>query len=99
MKDVEICAPYELEAYAFNIARDEYAMFVFTMAQPGLPDALTAIEREIAHAVIEGLSNEAIASARGRSRHTIANQLRGIYRKLGVTGRNALIARCNQLAA
>jgi DNA-binding NarL/FixJ family response regulator len=39
-----------------------------------------------------GLSNAAIARARGRSPRTIANQLQSIYRKLGVASRAEMTA-------
>ena len=53
---------------------------------------LTAAESMLVHLVARGLSNEQLASARGASRSTIANQLTHAYRKLGVRGRRELCA-------
>jgi len=48
---------------------------------------LTPSEREISRLVLEGRSNSDIAHQRGTSPRTIANQIAGIYRKLGVGSR------------
>ena len=53
---------------------------------------LTRAEEEVARAAIGGLSNAEIATMRGRSERTIANQLASIFRKLGVTSRAELAA-------
>lgn len=90
----KIKAPSELEAYSFELAGEPYVMLSFAAPRPHLPDGLTEIERQIVGAVLDGLSNDAIAQIRKRSTHTVANQLRRVYRKLGVDGRNALIALC-----
>ncbi len=50
-------------------------------------DRLTAAERAIAALVAGGYSNQQIARLRGTAPRTIANQLAGLYRKLGVTSR------------
>jgi DNA-binding CsgD family transcriptional regulator len=55
-------------------------------------DGLTAAEREVARAVIRGLSNEEVARARGCRPRTIACQLAAVYKKLGVTSRSELAA-------
>ncbi len=56
-------------------------------------DLLTAAEREVAAMVVRGMSNRAIAAARGTSENTVANQLKAIYRKLGIASRIELVAR------
>jgi two-component system nitrate/nitrite response regulator NarL len=48
-------------------------------------------EREIAGMVMRGLSNREIAAARGTSENTVANQLKAIFRKLGVASRIELV--------
>src|SRR5262249_30051953 len=48
---------------------------------------LSVAEREVARMVARGLSNQAIARARGASPRTIANQLASIYQKLGIDSR------------
>jgi DNA-binding CsgD family transcriptional regulator len=51
---------------------------------------LTVSELEITSYVARGLSNERIAAERQVSPRTVANQLRAIYAKLGVTSRSQL---------
>lgn len=58
-----------------------------------LPDSLTDAEKEVVALVAQGLSNEEIGKARGRSARTIANQLAAVYRKLGVFSRTELLAK------
>lgn len=54
---------------------------------------LTRAEREVSELMLRGLTNAAIARARVTSPFTVANQLRAIYRKLGVSSRRELVAR------
>lgn len=51
---------------------------------------LSAAELEVAAYVVRGFSNERIASERQVSPSTVANQLRSIYEKLGLTSRGQL---------
>ena len=51
---------------------------------------LSAAELEVAAYVVRGFSNERIASERQVSVSTVANQLRSIYEKLGLTSRGQL---------
>jgi DNA-binding CsgD family transcriptional regulator len=88
--------PAKLEAYTFEVARDEYAIFTFPIPEIEPLPELSAAEREIVHALVEGQSNKEIAERRGTSHHTVANQLRSIYVKLGVSGRVELIRRCTR---
>jgi len=53
---------------------------------------LTGVEAEVLRMTIEGKSHAEIATGRGTSRRTVANQLGAIFRKLGVSGRSALRA-------
>jgi DNA-binding CsgD family transcriptional regulator len=92
--DFELCAPRELEAFTFSVEDDEYALFVFPMEEIEPPQGLTRTEREVARALFQGKSNADIGRERGTSPRTIANQLRSIYGKLGVSGRVELIQRC-----
>ncbi|MBK7396376.1 MAG: helix-turn-helix transcriptional regulator [Myxococcales bacterium] len=55
--------------------------------------ALTAAERAVVGLAAVGLSNRAIAERRNASVRTVANQLAGAYRKLGVGSRFELMAR------
>jgi DNA-binding NarL/FixJ family response regulator len=53
---------------------------------------LTTAERQVALALLAGLSNAEIAARRGTSPRTIANQVASIYCKLGVGSRAELAA-------
>jgi DNA-binding CsgD family transcriptional regulator len=57
-----------------------------------MPACLSPSEREVALAVLGGLSNAEIARRRGTSSRTVANQLASIYRKVGVSSRSGLTA-------
>ncbi|HEY1075310.1 MAG TPA: helix-turn-helix transcriptional regulator [Fontimonas sp.] len=54
-------------------------------------DQLTPAERRVALRVVDGLSNDEIATDLGRSRRTVEFQLNTIYRKLGLTRRTQLV--------
>ena len=54
--------------------------------------ALTAAEREVAELVLGGCTNAEVASRRGTSARTVANQLARIYRTLEVGSRTELCA-------
>ena len=60
---------------------------------------LTAAERDIAQWVLLGESNKRIAERRGTSVRSVANQIAGIYYKLGVTSRAELAARASRRGA
>lgn len=49
--------------------------------------SLSPAEREVAQLMASGMTNSQIASARGTSIRTVANQARAIFAKLGVSGR------------
>jgi DNA-binding CsgD family transcriptional regulator len=86
--------PTGLETYEFEVAGDEFAVFTFPIPEVKPPSGLSVAESEVARAVVEGQSNKEIAVKRGTSPYTVANQLRSIYAKLGVSNRLELIARC-----
>jgi DNA-binding CsgD family transcriptional regulator len=89
--------PEDLEAHSFKIGSDEYVLLSFPIGARGPwhdeVKRLTMSEREILAQVLGGRSNAAIASARGTSPRTIANQLAAIYSKLGVRSRRQLGAK------
>jgi len=60
---------------------------------PSWNDALGRAELDVARLAWEGLSDQEIAARRGVSPRTVSNQLRSIYRKVGVRNRSELIAR------
>ncbi len=53
---------------------------------------LTPSERDVASLLAEGLSNEAIATRRGVSVRTVANQVAAVLRKTGADSRRAFLA-------
>ena len=56
-----------------------------------LPDSLSPAERDVARRANEGQSVPEIARERRTSAYTVANQLRAIYAKLGITNRAGLM--------
>jgi DNA-binding CsgD family transcriptional regulator len=60
-------------------------------ARSGPP--LTAAEREVITALLEGQSYAEIANRRGRSVETVAKQAGSAFRKLGVSSRSELLGR------
>lgn len=59
---------------------------------------LTPTEQELVDHVLGGRSDREIATARGTSARTVANQLRTLFAKLGVTSRSELAARAIRAA-
>lgn len=59
----------------------------FPVRRATFGDQLTGTEAAIAHDILLGLSNAAIASKRGTAVRTIANQVASIFRKLQVRSR------------
>lgn len=55
-------------------------------------DALTPGQARVARLALDGLRDEQIACALGLSRHTVSNQLRRAYARLGVNSRAELAA-------
>jgi DNA-binding NarL/FixJ family response regulator len=58
-----------------------------------VPKTLSSAERAVAEAVLRGCSHAEIARERGSSPRTVANQLAGAFRKLGVRSRAELAAK------
>lgn len=54
--------------------------------------SLTPMQDKIVRLVREGLSTDAIAERMGRSRNTVLNHLKLVYKKLSVNSREALVA-------
>lgn len=59
---------------------------------PPVLDRLSRAEREVVDLVLEGCSNAEVAERRRTSAHTVANQLKAVFRKLGCSGRSELVA-------
>ncbi len=83
--------PSNVDSARVEVAGVEYRYLAFGQVEfRGLPQ-LTASENDIVRLVLQGQSSESISKQRGRSKHTVNNQLLNIYRKLGVQGRFELI--------
>lgn len=59
--------------------------------------ALSDAEREVTRLLVEGRTHSQMARVRNTSPRTIANQLGSSFRKLGVSGRTALVSKLLQL--
>lgn len=92
--ELALPAPGDLEVFQFEVAGEEYTVLSFSVPQPQLPAGLSLAEQNVVRAVLDGDSNAEIAARRKTSKHTVANQLRSIYGKLGVSGRSELIRHC-----
>lgn len=68
---------------------------VLSMLRPeyALSTVLPAAELEVIHHLVEGLSYQDIAERRDTSCRTVANQISAVFRRLQVSGRNALVER------
>jgi DNA-binding CsgD family transcriptional regulator len=64
-----------------------------TSARSGATQLLTVAERDVAEAVLRGMSDADIARARGTSARTVANQMRRIFAKVGAKSRGELRAK------
>jgi DNA-binding NarL/FixJ family response regulator len=90
----EFAAPRRLEAIRLSADDDEYVLFSFSITPLEAPLELSCAEQDVVRRVLEGYSNAEIAALRRSSTNTVANQLRSIYSKLGVSGRLELVKRC-----
>jgi DNA-binding NarL/FixJ family response regulator len=76
-----------LRVREFHFKGEELAVLSFPRPCLDFPPELSRAERDVAHALVEGLSNGAIAKRRGTSTRTVANQVAGLFRKLRVGSR------------
>ncbi len=83
-----------VSACHFELDGETYAVFELPLRRLEPPPCLTAAEREVVLGVLNHCSNAEIASARRTSVRTVANQLRAVYGKLGISGRAELIESC-----
>lgn len=71
---------------------DDLRLVVIGLPPDSALPQLTPAEQEVVRLVLDGHSNREIALRRGASAKTVANQLGGIYQKLGVSSRYELAA-------
>jgi DNA-binding CsgD family transcriptional regulator len=81
-----------VRARRFTHEGGEFLVVSFPLDVGDGAEVLTPAEREVAAMVVGGMSNRAIAAARGTSENTVANQLKAIYKKVGVASRIELVA-------
>lgn len=79
-----------VDVFDLEIGSDRLVVISMPVSSPADLATLTAAERDVARHVLAGLSNAAIATRRGTSARTVANQLASIYRKLDVCSRAEL---------
>lgn len=101
---IELSTPHEEEhvllpppglcVHAFGAAGDDFALFEFPLPVVRMPPGLSSAERSVTSMILAGASNEDIARVRGTSARTVANQIRAIYGKLGISGRLDLARVC-----
>lgn len=85
--------PKAKRSQVVRLQLDELELVVIAMpVRRDPPPGLTPAEREVIHLVLDGLSNREIAAQRRTSVKTVANQLRCIYQRLGISSRYELAA-------
>jgi DNA-binding CsgD family transcriptional regulator len=73
--------------------RHQVLVLAFDIPPDDAMSTLTAAERDVALGMLRGESNAEIASRRGCSARTVANQAASLFRKLGVSSRGELASR------
>ncbi len=79
----------ELDATAFTFGGEEFLLLTFPIRSSNF-DRLTHAEKDVAHELLRGKSYRDIARRRGTTSGTVANQVRSIFRKLGIRSRSEL---------
>jgi len=82
-------APRGLVAEKLDVEGDEFLLLAFP-AERGDLTGLTSAEQEVATELLQGKSYQEIARRRGTTSGTVANQVRSIFRKIGVRSRSEL---------
>ncbi len=81
-----------------RVGADECVLVVIPLRVDPRVDRLTAAEREVLRVLITGVPNARIAAARGTSIRTVANQVRRVFAKLGVSSRGELAIELGDVA-
>lgn len=85
-------APRGADVFKVRIGTESLVVLSAPIPDGVTLEELTPAEREVARAVLRGLSNEQVARLRGCRPRTVAVQLASIYRKLGISSRSELAA-------
>jgi DNA-binding CsgD family transcriptional regulator len=91
--DREGASPSRTRVTTFRLEGVEFVVLSVALDGEGIMAELSSAERAIATLAAAGLTNAAIAKCRGKSVHTVANQLASTLRKLRVGSRYELAAR------
>ena len=87
-------SPRDVTCVTFRVAEHELLLLTFSLPTVALPGGLSRAESEVVRLLVGGGSPEKIASARGKSVNTVRNQIRSVYRKLGVSTAAELTRLC-----
>ncbi len=83
--------PKNLDARFVTLDGERFVLFSWTLAPAPALGALSKAERGVLDGLVGGLTNQEIATRRGTSVRTVANQVASILRKLGVGSRNEAV--------
>jgi DNA-binding CsgD family transcriptional regulator len=86
-EELELPAPEGMSASFVDVDGEEFLVLALPIPRWTLPASFTEAERSIAHAVLQGATNEQIARERKSSTRTVGNQIVRIFAKLAVTSR------------
>src|SRR5688572_32550121 len=89
----DVPAPRGLTARRMTFVGGDHIVLSFPLDAPEVPASLTQAERAVALLVLDGRTDAEIATARGVSKRTVANQIAAVFRKVGVSSRVELAAR------
>jgi DNA-binding NarL/FixJ family response regulator len=90
-----LAPPPGLEAYELDLGDRRVVLFEWdsgSTSRQAPPADFSVAERSLLGPLLAGISTREIATARGRSERTIANQISKIFRKCGVSSRSELAA-------
>jgi DNA-binding NarL/FixJ family response regulator len=88
-----------LDARVATVEHGGSTFLLISVPRPRIPQGtpLTPAEREVAALLVDGGSRQEIALCRGSSVQTVASHVRGLFSKLEIVGRYALIRRALDL--
>ncbi len=90
-------APAGMKATAFNAEGSDYLILSYPVPRWSIPEVLSPAEVLVAERLLAGETCAQIAHGRGTAARTVANQIANIFRKLQVTSRLELAAKCAAL--
>ena len=79
-----------VEVFDVHIGEETLVVLSVPIETGASLEKLTPAERDVARAVLRGLSNDEVAQLRGCRPRTVAVQLASIYRKLRISSRSEL---------